>query len=333
MHLPYPSRKDSNAARYAPARRGPGSGPARFVPPILRRMRLRGGVALVALVLGVLYVGSLLRAGSSGRRGGGGGGGAYAEHVPTGSPPAVIVTVLEDGGKFSKAYLQNVKDNRILYAKKHGYETFFPTVSEYDLGGSPASWVKVVAMRHALSKFPDASFVWFLDQDSLIMTGDVGVETALMEPAALDKVMIKDHPVVPPDSIIKTFAHLKPADVDLVLTQDKDGLSVGSFILRNGEWARFFLETWYDPIYRSYNFQKAEAHALEHIVQWHPTILSKLAVVPQRYINAYSSGDATAEFKPGDVAVRFNTCMKTGPAACEAEADKYNKQWRSNFKS
>lgn len=329
MHLPYPARKDSNAARYAPARRGPGSG---FVPPILRRMRLRGGVVLVAVVLGVLYVGSLLRgsAGGAGRRGG-----AYAEHVPTGNPPAVIVTVLEDeGGRFSKAYLQNVKDNRILYAKKHGYETFFPTVSEYDLAGSPVSWAKVVAMRHALSKFPDASFVWFLDQDSLIMAGDIGVETSIMESASLDKVMIKDHPVVPPDSIIKTFAHLKPRDVDLVITQDSEGLSVGSFVLRNGEWARFFLETWFDPIYRSYNFQKAEAHALEHIVQWHPTILSKLAVVPQRYINAYSnSGDAAAEYRPGDVVVRFNTCMKTSPAACEAEADKYNKQWRSNFRS
>lgn len=243
-----------------------------------------------------------------------------------------------------------------------GYETFFPTVSEYDLAGSPVSWAKVVAMRHALSKFPDASFVWFLDQDSLIMAGDIGVETSIMESASLDKVMIKDHPVVPPDSIIKTFAHLKPRDVDLVITQDSEGLSVGSFVLRNGEWARFFLETWFDPIYRSYNFQKAEAHALvsflllsfslglppawiryltlrhpprqEHIVQWHPTILSKLAVVPQRYINAYSnSGDAAAEYRPGDVVVRFNTCMKTSPAACEAEADKYNKQWRSNFRS
>jgi hypothetical protein len=74
--------------------------------------------------------------------------------------------------------------------------------------------------------------------------------------------MIKDHPVVPPDSIIKTFSHLKGEDVDFVLTQDKDGLSAGSFVIRNGDWAKFFLETWFDPIYRSYNFQKAETHAL-----------------------------------------------------------------------
>lgn len=38
----------------------------------------------------------------------------------------------------------------------------------------------------------------------------------------------------------------------------------------------------------SYNFQKAEAHALEHIVQWHGTILAKLALVPQRILNSYT---------------------------------------------
>lgn len=38
----------------------------------------------------------------------------------------------------------------------------------------------------------------------------------------------------------------------------------------------------------SYNFQKAEAHALEHIVQWHGTILAKLALVPQRVLNSYT---------------------------------------------
>jgi hypothetical protein len=94
------------------------------------------------------------------------------------------------------------------------------------------------------------------------MNPDLTIEEHIMKPARLEKLMIKDHPVVPPDSIIKTFTHLKGRDVDFVLTQDKEGLSTGSFILRNGEWARFFLETWYDPIYRSYNFQKAETHAL-----------------------------------------------------------------------
>jgi mannan polymerase II complex MNN11 subunit len=74
--------------------------------------------------------------------------------------------------------------------------------------------------------------------------------------------------VVPPDSVIKTFANLKGDRIDLILTQDKDGLSPSSFVVRNGEWAKYFLDAWFDPIYRSYNFQKAETHALEHIVQY-----------------------------------------------------------------
>ena len=39
-------------------------------------------------------------------------------------------------------------------------------------------------------------------------------------------------------------------------------MAVGSFVLRNGDWARFLLDTWFDPLYRSYNFQKAELHTL-----------------------------------------------------------------------
>ena len=74
--------------------------------------------------------------------------------------------------------------------------------------------------------------------------------------------MLKDKAVVPPDSVIHTFSHLKGDRIDLVLTQDGEGLCQESFIVRQGEWAKFFLDSWFDPLYRSYNFQKAEGHAL-----------------------------------------------------------------------
>ncbi len=135
-------------------------------------------------------------------------------------------------------------------------------MGEYGLNGSPGSWTKVVAMRHALTKFPDCRYGWYLDQDAFIMNPSLSIEDHVMQPRRLESLMIKDMPVVPPDSIIRTFGHLKGQDVDFVLTQDNEGLSVGSFVIRNGDWANFFLETWFDPIYRSYNFQKAELHAL-----------------------------------------------------------------------
>lgn len=78
----------------------------------------------------------------------------------------------------------------------------------------------------------------------------------------LESLMIKDIPVVPPDSVIRTFSHLQGQDVDLILTQDKEDLSSGSFIIRQGTWGKYFLDVWFDPLYRNYNFAKAEIHAL-----------------------------------------------------------------------
>ena len=84
----------------------------------------------------------------------------------------------------------------------------------------------------------------------------------LVADKVLDQVMIKGQSLVPPNSIIKTFSHTKGKEVDLVLTQDQEGISLGSFAIRNTEWAKFLLDTWYDPMYRNYNFQKAELHAM-----------------------------------------------------------------------
>ena len=94
------------------------------------------------------------------------------------------------------------------------------------------------------------------------MNPSLSVQSHILEKKRLESLMLKDKPVVPPDSVIKTFSHLKGDKIDIVLTQDGEGLCQGSFILRRGEWARFFLDTWFDPLYRSYNFQKAEGHAL-----------------------------------------------------------------------
>ncbi|KAM0128340.1 hypothetical protein ACHAP3_008392 [Botrytis cinerea] len=157
------------------------------------------------------------------------------------------------------------------------------------------------------------------------------VEDHIMAPKRLESLMVKDQSIVPPDSVIKTFPNLKGENVDLVLTQDKDGLSQASFIIRRGEWSKFFLDTWFDPLYRSYNFQKADLHALEHIVQWHPTILSKLALVPQKIMNAYSSDEAEG-YKDGDFVVRLPGCDQSG-RDCGKEAEKYTRQWRTVFAS
>ncbi|KAK0613768.1 galactosyl transferase GMA12/MNN10 family-domain-containing protein [Immersiella caudata] len=312
MHFAYPPRKSSNPPPYLRAAKLPG----------LRRSRLKiiAAAGFAFLVLIYLLTRPTRHA-------------PYKSYAPTGNPPAVIVSVFDEM-KYDKAYLDLIKDNRIQYAAKHGmlcYETFFPKVGDYDIKGAPTSWTNVVAVRHALTKFPDCKFVWFLDQNAFIMNPDLTIEEHVMKPARLEGLMIKDYPVVPPDSIIKTFSHLKGQDVDFVVTQDKDGMSASSYVVRNGDWARFFLETWFDPLYRSYNFQRAETHALEHIVQWHPTVLARLALVPQKTLNTYSRASKGVEYQDGDFVVVFNGCTST--QECDADAHRYVYRWQSAFKS
>ncbi|KAF6816823.1 alpha-mannosyltransferase [Colletotrichum sojae] len=331
MHFAYPPRKSSNPPPFR-AR-------SSRIPPFLRRSRIKV-IAVGALAfLGFIYLLSSVFSKSA----------KYVPHAPSGNPPVVIVTSLDES-TYSKNYLEGIRDNRKQYAQLHGYEVMFTKAGDYDLNGAPASWNKVVSLRHAITKYPDATWFWFLDQDAFIMH-TTPVESIILKSDKIESLMIKDHPVVPPDSIIKTFPHLKGQDIDFILTQDREGLSSGSFFVRNGEWAKFFIDTWFDPLYRSYNFQKAEGHALvsllipprrtvapmltsrqEHIVQWHPTILSRLAIVPQKTFNSYNRYDKGEMFQEGDFVVRAAGCTKSGERACEQELETYRTKWRAAFK-
>lgn len=145
---------------------------------------------------------------------------------------------------------------------KPGYQTFMAKAHDYDTSGYQKSWSKIMAIRHALATYPDCKYIWYLDQDSFIMEPTRTVEEVVTEPRTLETLMIRDFPVVPPDSIIKTVVHLRGEDAGMIISQDKDGLVADSMLLKNGDWARFLTETWLDPLYRTYNFQKAERHAL-----------------------------------------------------------------------
>lgn len=113
-----------------------------------------------------------------------------------------------------------------------------------------------------MAQNPHSTYFFFLDAHALIMDPTLSLASHVLDSKRLESLMIKDHPVVPPDSVIKTFSHLSPKDVDIIITQDAEDLVPGSFIIKQGPWAKFFLDVWFDPLYRSYNFARAEKHAL-----------------------------------------------------------------------
>ncbi|KAI4234053.1 MAG: hypothetical protein LQ349_004026 [Xanthoria aureola] len=304
MHFAYPPRKSSHPPAY------PARGLSRSLSYNQRRQLKIGAIILCSLVFLILVLSRLFSNG--------------VERIQPGTPEVVIVTLIDEEN-MSKDYIAKVQDNRNEYAARHGYATFFPTVSSYpSINDSPRTWSLVPALRHALTLHPHSTYIFALSPHALIMNPTLNLRTHILAPNRLEKLMLRDKPVVPPDSVIKTFGNLKGDRIDLVLTQDGEGLCPGSFVLKNGEWAQFFLETWFDPLYRSYNFQKAEAHALEHIIQWHPTILTKLALIPQRTLNTYntdiaSRGGADALYQDGDFVVRLVGCDTDAARSCEGE--------------
>ncbi|KAE8392064.1 galactosyl transferase GMA12/MNN10 family-domain-containing protein [Aspergillus alliaceus] len=311
MQFALPPRKNLNAPLYGHSSR----------LSLQRRKQLKAVAILGFALLVIYFLLSQLFHSSTG-----------TPAAPAGTSSLVIVSVL-DRVRWSSDYIQKITKNREDYAMRHGYTNFFANLSDYEstLDNAPRSWAVVPAVRHAMAAHPHSKQFFYLDAHALIMNPSKSLESHLLEKDRLDSLMLKDVPVVPPDSIIKTFSHLRPKDVDLILTTDNEDLSSGSFIIRQGEFAHTFLDIWFDPLYRSYNFAKAEAHALDHIVQWHPTILARLALVPQRTINAYSKDSAGAgingNYKDGDLVIRFFGCDTDTKRSCEKEMDPYWRLW------
>ena len=155
-----------------------------------------------------------------------------------------------------------------------GYTNFFSDVSDYEssIDNAPRSWAAVHAVRQAMAVYPRTAYFYHLSPHSLIMDSSKSLESQLLGKSRLESLMLKNVPVVPPDSVIKTFSHLTSKDIELVLTTDSEDLSAGSFVIKQGEFAKFFLDVWSDPLYRNYNFVKAETHALvsgkEFLYSW-----------------------------------------------------------------
>lgn len=70
----------------------------------------------------------------------------------------------------------------------------------------------------------------------------------------------------------------------------------------------------------------------EHVVQWHPTVLTKLALVPQRVMNAYNrlSPDQKGSdvYQDDDFLVRFAGCELDASRDCEKEMEEYHQKWK-----
>lgn len=143
-----------------------------------------------------------------------------------------------------------------------GYGLFIKNITDYPVGEAPNSWARIPAIRHAMKEYKYSTYFWALDQDAVIMNPSLSLEEHILAPERLDSIMRRGVPVVPPNSIIETYKYVTPERVQFIVTQDAEGLQPGSIIIKAGPWAHYFLDAWFDPLFRYYGFQKAEQHAL-----------------------------------------------------------------------
>lgn len=62
--------------------------------------------------------------------------------------------------------------------------------------------------------------------------------------------------------------------------------------------------------------------------RWHGTILAKLALIPQRILNSYTTGPAEGVYNEGDFVANFHGCQRDPARDCEKEIQHLLIRWR-----
>lgn len=240
--------------------------------------------------------------------------------------PIVIVTTI-DLDKYSAEDAAKIIQNREQYAKIHGFALYVryaqDFIGKYHVSKhQKASWAKIYTTRAAMTAFPTAQWVWYVDANILISNMHESVyEQLLSSPKAMESRLIRKVPVVKATDYIRTFQYTKAHDIQLIMSQDDIGLNPASFLLRNGEWAASWLDFWGDQTLLTYNnFDRGDASALNHLIQWHVSYLSKLGLIAPEIL-AHSWLD-----KDGAKSLQFVTWFN-----CDFGADKCHDKFVEQF--
>lgn len=249
------------------------------------------------------------------------------------SHPEVVIVTLIDFENYSMDTIVNIVQNRVDYAQKHNYgvyvrwsQEFIPLLKYQDVQAS-YEYIKPMIMRAAMHAFPQAKYVFFVDQNALIMNLNVPLQQHVLNPKNLDLALLRNSPVVP-NSNIKTYTHFQMDRAKIFLAQGPDGmLDLSSFIVSADMYGKAFLEFLIDPLFMDYDWPSFEA-SIGHLLQWHPQLLKKAAVVMNKIIAAtYDPTKTTVpqqedstnalRYTDGDLVVSFKGCKQRGSCASD----------------
>lgn len=246
------------------------------------------------------------------------------------SPQVVVVTYIDDV-KYPREYWEKIVENRLSYAKMHGYGVIVRLASDYakfieSSSHQAQGWARMAVAREAIESFPKAEHYWFLDQNALIMNPQVDIIEDFVKPENLESKMLRNVPVQRDSGIIRTYVNNKPSHVSLIFSRDDNKISTNSFIYKNSMQAKAFFETVMDPLYRGYRSFWTEADSINHVLQWHTYFLVHSAIVNPKLLASYATpveGEFHDElqYTDGDFTVIVKCDYATEP--CKKEFTRY----------
>lgn len=145
---------------------------------------------------------------------------------------------------------------------------------------------------------------WWIDLHTYIMEYDTSIRGHLLD--HLDKYTYRDVNQHNPLNLSHPFTDFyldpisrsanadgNPNSIHMVVPQDCDGFTLGTFLMRRSAWSDRLLDIWWDPVLyeqRHLEWEHKEQDCLEHLYTHHPWIRNGMAFVPQRRLSSYPPG-------------------------------------------
>ncbi|AET41414.1 alpha-1,6-mannosyltransferase Ecym_8123 [Eremothecium cymbalariae DBVPG len=237
--------------------------------------------------------------------------------------PEIVIVTLIDFDSYDKDTVIKIIQNRVNYATQHKYGTyirwaqeFIPLVERQSVQES-YEFMKPLIIRAAFFAFPYAKYFWFIDQNGLIVKMDFSLDQFLV-PKILNQFILRGTSIVK-GSNIKSYAELPANRVKIIIPQTKDmELVTDSFIVAPGLYGKAFLDYLSDPLVRNSQWDSM-ASSIGHMLQWHPKMLARTALVHSKVIAARYNYDREPE-KKGDLywysmedpVILFHGCRERG---------------------
>lgn len=136
-------------------------------------------------------------------------------------------------------------------------------------------WAKLPAIVEAFNVYPQAKWVWWLDLDAIIMTPSVDLTAHLLAHDVLYEKMRKGFEMSKSGGGMSGVVTRKNPDmqnIDLIVTQDQNGLNAGSFWIRRSEFSRMFMDMWADPFYVRQGWVAQEQDAMVSCLRLSPPV-------------------------------------------------------------